>query len=253
MKLAWEAAGATHVGRIRAGNEDSFRLDPARGVFVVADGMGGHAAGEVASELAADVVSRLAAEAVDARVAGGDLLGSLREAVLAAHGAILTRCREAPATAGMGTTLTAVAVEPSGEAHAVHVGDSRLYRFNGRDLSQVTRDHTWVQRELDTGRITAAQARKHPLSHILTNVLTDEAEPGVDSLSLVLEPGEELLLVTDGLYNMLDDHAITEVLRGDGNTAERAAELVDAANLAGGADNVTVVLVRLLSQAAGSP
>lgn len=244
MNLTWEAAGATHVGLLRAGNEDSLRVDPEHGVFLVADGMGGHAAGEIASDLAAVVVAAGAAAAVEAGARGGELLDRLRDATLAAREAIVRRCREVPAFCGMGTTLTAVVIQPTGEAHAAHVGDSRLYRFDGTDLTQVTRDHTWVQKELDAGRITPAQARKHPLSHILTNVLTDDSDPGVDTLSLLLEPGDELLLATDGLYNMVEDEEIARILGAGESVAARVERLVEAANAGGGADNVTVVLIR---------
>lgn len=244
MTVAWEAAGATHVGRIRAGNEDAFRLDPEHGVFLVADGMGGHAAGEVASELAANVVAAAAAAAVRGGAAGAQLEGSLRAAVLDAHAAILDCCRDRPATRGMGTTLTALVVEPGGEAHTAHIGDSRLYRLRGAMLDQVTRDHTWVQREIEAGRIELAAARNHPLSHILTHVLTDDLEPVVDTAGFTVDRGDELLLATDGLYNMLSDAEISGILRRDAPVQDRVDYLVEAANRAGGADNVTVVLVR---------
>lgn len=245
MTVAWEAAGATHVGRVRAGNEDAFRLDPDHGIFLVADGMGGHAAGEVASELAASVVAAAAAAAVERGAAGTDLAASLQAAVLDAHAAILDCCRDRPDTRGMGTTLTAVVLEPGGGAHAAHIGDSRLYRRRGATLDQVTRDHTWVQREIEAGRIELTAARNHPLSHILTHVLTDDVEPVVDILSIAVEPGDELLLATDGLYNMLTDEEISRILRRDGSIQDRVGKLVEAANVAGGVDNVTVVLVRL--------
>lgn len=245
MTLTWEAAGATHVGRIRSGNEDAFRVSAENGVFLVADGMGGHAAGEVASELTAEVVAATAAAAVRAGAAGADLTAALRAAVLDAHAAILDFCRTRPATRGMGTTLTALVLEPGGEAHAAHIGDSRLYHLRDSALVQVTRDHTWVQQEVEEGRVELAAARSHPLSHILTRVLTDDLEPLVDTVSVAVAPGDELLLATDGLYNMLSDQEIAGILLQDAPLPDRIRWLIDAANRAGGADNVTVVLVRL--------
>lgn len=247
MKLTWEAAGATHVGLVRAANEDALRLDPEHGVFLVADGMGGHAAGEVASDLVAQVVAAGAAAAVDGGARDGELVDRLRNATLAGRAAIVERCQEMPAYCGMGTTLTAVVLQRSGEAHAAHVGDSRLYRVDAAGLAQITRDHTWVQKELDAGRITPAQAQKHPFSHILSNVLTDDTEAVVDTHSLSLEAGDELLLVTDGLYNMVEDAAIAEIVRSGGTVHERVDRLVEAANAAGGVDNVTVVLIRAVA------
>jgi serine/threonine protein phosphatase PrpC len=240
----WAAAGATDVGRIRTGNEDAFRIDLEQGVFLVADGMGGHAAGEVASELTADVVAAETAAAVRRGSAGADLAASLHAAVLDAHAAIRDCCRTQPATRGMGTTLTALVVEPHGAAHAAHIGDSRLYKLRDSVLAQVTRDHTWVQREVEEGRIQPAAARTHPLSHILTQVLTDDIEPAVDSLSLAVAPGDVLLLATDGLYNMLPDGEIARILMRAEPLPERVRSLIEAANRAGGADNVTVVVIR---------
>lgn len=243
MTISWDAAAATHVGRVREANEDAYHADPSRGVFLVADGMGGHAAGEIASGLVAEVTSRALARAVDEEQRGTALADALRAAVTGAHRAILECCRGAPATRGMGTTITAVVIDPEGVAHAVHVGDSRLYLFGRRGAAQLTRDHTWVQQEVDAGKLSAADARHHPLSHVLVNVLTDDAEAVMDLLAEPLEPGDLLLLATDGLYNMLDDGRIAELATSDRPLSERAARLVEEANRAGGTDNVTVVLV----------
>lgn len=246
MTLSWDAAGATHVGRIREANEDAFHADLERGIFLVADGMGGHAAGEVASGLTAQTMSAALARAVDGRARGPALPDALRHAVTAAHQSILKYCRDAPATRGMGTTLTAVVIDPAGVAHVAHVGDSRLYLFGRRGASQLTRDHTWVQQEVEAGKLAPAEARHHPLSHILVNVLTDDVEPTMDLLAEPVEPGDLLLLATDGLYNMLDDGRIAELATSDLPLPERVSCLVEEANRAGGADNITVVLVGIV-------
>jgi protein phosphatase len=146
----------------------------------------------------------------------------------------------------MGTTLTVCLLDPSGLARVGHIGDSRLYRLRDGDLEQITHDHTWVQREVDAGRLSADAARTHPLSHIVTRVLSEDIEPEMDLLAASLAPGDLLLLATDGLYNMVSDAAIAETLARDLPLPELTNSLIDAANAAGGVDNVTVVLIRIL-------
>lgn len=247
MRVAWHAAGGTDVGRLRSGNEDALRADAERGVFLVADGMGGHAAGEVASDLAAETVAGLLCRACDAGVRGEGILEAFRRAVLAAHERIVAYSAEQPGARGLGTTLTACAVDPAGECRIAHVGDSRLYRLRAGELRQLTHDHTWVQREIDAGRLSPSAARRHPLSHILTRVLTDDpGAPEVDLLTESVLPGDLLVLMTDGLYNMLDDPSVAGLVSGPLPLRERVDALIDAANRAGGADNITVILVEIL-------
>lgn len=248
MSIGWEAAGGSHVGRVRRGNEDTFRVDAARGIFLVADGMGGHAAGEVASDLAASSAERVLAEALDAGAADGQALsGAFRQAFHAAYESICNCCRNDPRTRGMGTTLTACVLDRAGGLHIGHIGDSRLYRLRGGQLAQVTRDHTWVQREVDAGRIEVQAAAKHPLSHILTRVLSEDHEPELDLITADAVPGDLILLATDGLYNMVGDDVLASLLTAAESLDQLTRSLIGAANRAGGADNVTVVLVRVLA------
>jgi PPM family protein phosphatase len=246
MTIAWEAAGGSDVGRLRKGNEDTLRMDPPRGIFLVADGMGGHAAGEVASDLAATAAASALTAAVDAAADGSRLASTLRRGFYDAYAAIVSCCRAAPHTRGMGTTLTACVIEPSGIGHIGHIGDSRLYRLRDGSLEQLTRDHTWVQREVDAGRLSPDAARTHPLSHIVTRVLSEDVEPEMDLISTPVEAGDLLLLATDGLYNMVGDGAIEALLRSAVPLPQLTNQLIDAANAGGGADNVTVVLIRAL-------
>jgi serine/threonine protein phosphatase PrpC len=246
MSIAWEVAGGSDVGRLRKGNEDTLRIDADRGIFLVADGMGGHAAGEIASDLAAGVMEDALVAAVDGGVGAESLQETLRGAFHDAYAAIVSRCRDSPHTRGMGTTLTVCLLDPSGLARVGHIGDSRLYRLREGILQQITHDHTWVQREVDAGRLSADAARTHPLSHIVTRVLSEDIEPEMDLLAASLAPGDLLLLATDGLYNMVSDAAIAETLSRDLPLPELTNTLIDAANAAGGVDNVTVVLIRIL-------
>lgn len=247
MTIDWEAAGGSDVGRLRRGNEDTLRMDPGRGIFLVADGMGGHAAGEVASDLAATAVEEAMKTAIDAGARGDAVGQTLRDACAGAYAAIVAAGRAAPQTRGMGTTLTACILERNGTAHVAHIGDSRLYLLRDGALQQVTSDHTWVQREIDAGRIAPESAQTHPLSHILTRVLSEDVDPEVDLLSFAVHPGDLLLLASDGLYNMVDDPLIASLLAAGNPLPEITTALINAANDAGGADNITVVLVGVKS------
>jgi PPM family protein phosphatase len=241
--IRWGAAGATHVGRVRKRNEDAYRIEADTGVFVVADGMGGHAAGEVASALAADAaLDRLRGGHPDAADA---LPERLVEAFRDAQQRLIDCCDEDPRTAGMGTTLTVAVLRAEGSLHVGHLGDSRLYHLSGGALRQLTRDHTWVQQEVDAGRVLPDAARSHPLSHILTRVLTAE-EPAVPDLSRgAVSPGDRLLLCSDGLHNMVDGQQLLELLLSSEAPAEIVRRLVSAGNRAGGTDNITAIVVRI--------
>lgn len=243
MTIAWESAGGSDVGRLRKGNEDTLRMDPERGIFLVADGMGGHAAGEVASEIAASTAEGILGDALAAGVAGEGIDRALVLAFQQAYEAIVQYCRANPHTRGMGTTLTVCVIDPSGTARIGHIGDSRVYRLRDGTLHQLTHDHTWVQCEVEAGRLSLEAARAHPLSHILTRVLSEDVEPTVDLHTIDLRPGDLLLLATDGLYNMIDDDAIEAMLGSGQPLTQLTHQLIDAANAAGGSDNVTVVLV----------
>ena len=248
MRVSWQAVGATNVGRRRRGNEDAYHADSTRGIFLVADGMGGHAAGEVASELASTTVARALARASDDGADGSALLDVLQRASHEAHDAIVSCCADERRHRGMGTTLTACVVDHAGHCWIGHIGDSRCYRLRDSVLEQVTHDHTWVQREVDAGRLSADAARSHPLSHILTRVLSEDLDPEMDLIEEDLVAGDLLLLATDGLYNMVDDARIGAALSTEAPLAEKATSLITAANRAGGADNITVVLIQILPE-----
>ena len=245
MTISWKSVGATNVGRRRRGNEDAYVTDPTRGIFLVADGMGGHAAGEIASELVSTTVAGALAEAFDAGATGDALLSVLKKASHTAHDAIVNCCDDDERYSGMGTTLTVCVLEKGGRCWIGHIGDSRLYRLRAGVLRQITHDHTWVQREVDEGRLTSDTARGHSLSHILTRVLSEDSDPDMDVLSDTVRPGDLLLLATDGLYNMIDDSTIATLLATPYPLAKIATSLIRAANRAGGADNITVVLVHV--------
>jgi protein phosphatase len=242
---------ASETGPVRALNEDSL---VARGsVFVVADGMGGHAAGEVASRLTADEFERLTGT-----VRPADVLGALARA----NAAILLFAAGDPARAGMGTTVVGlVLVEDDGQERwmAFNVGDSRLYRFRDGRLEQLSVDHTEVQELVAAGLISAESSRDHPRHHVLTRALGTDPPPAVDTWIFAPEPDERFLLCSDGLVGELTDADIARVLADTPAPDAAAQRLVSAAIEAGGRDNVTVIVVetagaeqrRLAADAAG--
>ena len=231
------------MGRVREGNEDSFRLDSDAGIFLVADGMGGHAAGEVASAVAADAVLEVLSKSVAAD--GREPRLVMPAAFTEARARMEQRRTADPALSGMGTTLTVTVVQRNGTVHIGHIGDSRLYHLHNGRLAVLTHDHTWTQQEVDAGRIPIEAARTHPFAHVLTRVLAVEEPPDPDVHATRGLPGDVLLLCSDGLHNMVDARGILEILNSGRPPAEMVSRLIDTANRRGGADNVTAVVVQI--------
>lgn len=239
-----KCAGKSDVGRVRQGNEDALFCDGERGVFIVADGMGGHVAGEVASQIVTETVGPGMSDAVNRGLAGPALEKHGLELIERANGAIMERADHEPEKRGMGTTLTLLTLIDGGEYMLQQVGDSRGYLLRGGKLKQITRDHTVVQQQVDRGALTPEQAREHPLSHILTRALGTEANVEADTYRDKVRPGDIFVLCSDGLSGMLPDARIEEIVSQHSGDLQMAADaLVEAANDAGGLDNVTVVLV----------
>jgi PPM family protein phosphatase len=230
-----DAAYATHPGQVRSGNEDAVLVAPP--LFVVADGMGGALAGEVASGLAVDAFA--AAEAADA---SPETL--LRRAIADANQRIQDRARIDTATSGMGTTLTAAIVGDELITFA-HVGDSRAYLYRDGALQQLSDDHSLVGELVRRGAITPAEAERHPQKSIITRNLGGEEAVEADTFTVEPRAGDVFMLCSDGLSGMLRDETIAAVLGAEPSLAPAASALVEAANAAGGEDNITVVLFRL--------
>ena len=245
MKATWEVAGATDVGRLRPHNEDSFLVDAQRGVFLVADGMGGHAAGEIASAIASEAVGSALRQGVDAGLGAEDLGVVMRDCIHQAHRSILNYSATKPETRGMGTTMTALVICDDGAFRVGHIGDSRCYVLRDGELEQVSRDHTWVQREVDEGRLTPVGARRHRLSHVLTRALGADSLDEPDVYAGTLLPGDLVLLCSDGLTGMLTDRLLRRILSREAALHELVADLIVGANERGGRDNITAVLVKV--------
>ncbi|MDQ3866082.1 MAG: Stp1/IreP family PP2C-type Ser/Thr phosphatase [Actinomycetota bacterium] len=228
-----EHAGVTDAGRRRRRNEDSFVVDPP--FFVVADGMGGAQAGEVAS--------RLAAAAFREYHDADDLDGEQRlEAIIQeANRRIFERAQVDTAVEGMGTTVTAALVD-GGSVAIGHVGDSRAYRVRGSQIEQLTQDHSLVADLIRRGRLKPEEADAHPQRSVITRALGTDADVDVDTFTVDAEAGDVFLLCSDGLTSMVADDEILDITRGSENLDRLAKALVKAANRRGGEDNVTVVL-----------
>jgi protein phosphatase len=235
-------AGRTDVGIIRSGNEDNYLMIPDRGVFVVADGMGGHAAGEVASEMAVRFTTR------ELGTLGGlddeQVAERMRSAIRAANTAIFERTLTEHDKRGMGTTVTALVVY--GARFLVgQVGDSRAYLLRDGKLVQITKDHSYVQEQVDAGYLTPEQARTHPYSNVITRCVGASQDVLPDIYVGAVRAADLFLLASDGLTGMLEDYQLAEIVRGDAVPQRLVDELVAAANRHGGLDNITAILVRV--------
>ncbi len=225
-----EAGVATDIGRVRERNDDSYLVEPP--LYAVADGMGGHRGGDVASQLALVTIEELFRSG----------RGSLAQQVKEANATVFERSSADTAVAGMGTTLTAAQIEGE-QAHLVHVGDSRAYLLRAGALRQLTEDHTLVNRMVRAGEITRQEADVHPHRNVLTRALGTEPDVDVDESDLGLLEGDRLLLCSDGLTGMVTEEQIQAILEATETPQEAADRLVRAANRAGGIDNITVVVL----------
>ena len=251
MRLTW--AAATDPGLRRSANEDSYCARPDLGLFVVADGMGGHAAGEIASRLAVETIEAVVADAPpgpapsrlndpDADPALERGVSLMREAFLAANERIARAVREEGELRGMATTASGLRVEQGALPVVAHVGDSRIYLLRHRTLSRVTEDHSWVEEQVRAGVLDATAARQHPWRSVVTRALNGAGDTRVDAFPFALIAGDRVLLCSDGLSSVVADERIAEVL-GQGDPERACRALIALANGEGGPDNITVVVL----------
>ncbi len=251
MKITYKAV--SDVGRKRKGNEDSLFVNPEQHLFVVADGMGGHAAGEIASKVAVESINEFVC------LTGGDEEitwpfgldenisydgNRLKTAIRYANRKVLEATKEKSEYEGMATTVAAVLVDGD-TANLGHVGDSRVYLVRDGEITQLTSDHSWVNEQIQSGVISPDQARTHPLRNVVTRALGGKPDLQVDMQQHKAKAGDILLLCSDGLTTMITDEDIARVVREACGDVEKAAQaLVASANAKGGEDNITVLLIR---------
>jgi protein phosphatase len=244
--MEWEHHARSELGLRRQRNEDALLVDPDCRLFAVADGMGGHAAGDVASALAVATLAAAFPGAPPPGTAATELGRRLQGVFAAAHLALTAQARANPAQAGMGTTLTALAVlEDQPGCVLAHIGDSRAYRLRAGALELLTTDHTWVQEQVQAGMLSPLQAESHPYRSVLTRVLGGGVDPGeADVVLAEAEPGDLFLLCSDGLSGVIGNHDLAVLLAQPRPLPELAEQLVQATLLRGAPDNLTMVLLR---------
>jgi serine/threonine protein phosphatase PrpC len=253
LHLSW--AAATHQGMKRPTNEDSLCARPDLGLFVVADGMGGHAAGEVASRLAVETIEGFI-EATGERLpdqtwpvawnpelsAGGNRLCA---AFALANRRLAEEARRRLELRGMATTASAILFDPAGESASAHVGDSRIYLLRGGELRRHTHDHSWVEEQVRAGMLDPRAASQHPWRNVVTRALSGSGDPEVDVAPLALDEGDLLLLCSDGLFGVVPDERLAEALSARADLQGICDDLIALANAAGGPDNITVLVLRV--------
>lgn len=240
--LDYTAAAVTDRGRKRPSNEDAFGFSVEHGIYLVCDGMGGAAAGEVASSLAVDEMLRLLSSRAETGDAASQMPQFAEDAICATNEAIFSRSMRNEKLSGMGTTLVGLLVEER-RIWVLNVGDSRCYRLRNRRLEQITHDHSLVEEQVRLGRMTRSEALRSPLRNVITRALGTQSRVTPDVLALEVEPGDLFLLCSDGLTRELNDPLIESLLGTDLPLDTRCARLVDAAKKAGGHDNITCILV----------
>jgi len=258
MKIT--SCGITDIGRKRQRNEDSYLVNDKLGLYIVADGMGGHAGGEFASKIAVSTVEEI--------MKGDDRLKSqipqdtyldhempkkdgekeeqLRNAITRASNLIVQRAQDEPELRGMGTTAT-VMLFMNDKAYFAHVGDSRAYCVRNKVMTQITEDHSLVHEQLKSGLITEEEARTHQLKNIITRSVGVQEEVEIDTVVWKAQVGDKYLLCSDGLSNMISDNEIEEIIN-QSDTEQAARAMVDTANQRGGEDNITLILVHVIEE-----
>lgn len=254
MQISW--AARTDPGLRRSQNEDSYRAIPEIGLFVVADGMGGHAGGEIASELAVAEIQNVVESTAslgpldtwpipfDQSYGRGE--NRLRAGFESANRKIAQHMETAEKLRGMATTAVAILFEES-QATLAHVGDSRAYLCRADQIIRLTSDHSWVEEQMRAGMLTEAAAREHPWRNIVTRALSGSSDLQVEVTEIELQLGDRLLLCSDGLSSVLKDDETGDVIAANHDLQEGCNELISRANAAGGPDNVTTLLLQVVA------
>ncbi|MGI9043655.1 MAG: Stp1/IreP family PP2C-type Ser/Thr phosphatase [Gemmatimonadaceae bacterium] len=248
MHLAVSAR--TDTGRLRKGNEDNLYADANeyRGLFIVADGMGGHAAGEIASQMAVDLIAEKLADLND--LAAPESGPRVSETLRLANRVVFQRTMKEVEKTGMGSTASALLISDTRYLIG-HVGDSRIYLVRDGTMTQLTKDHSLVQEQVDAGLITAEQARHHPQSNVITCCIGMSSEIDPDTITGDTHVGDVFLLASDGLTGMVDDRRLQQLLQSRANPERIVNAMIADANNNGGIDNITAIVVKVVSADTG--
>jgi serine/threonine protein phosphatase PrpC len=241
--LHYTAAAATDRGRKRPSNEDAFGFSVESGIYLVCDGMGGAAAGEIASTIAVDELLRLLSACGENGSRVSAMPHGAEDAIAAANEAIFSRSQRNPKLSGMGTTMVGLMADGR-HAWVLNVGDSRCYRLRNHHLEQITTDHSLVEEQVRMGRMTHTEALRSPFRNVITRALGTQSRVTPDIFQLEAEPGDLFVLCSDGLTRELSDAVIGTLLENDVPLEALCARLIDAAKKVGGHDNITCILVR---------
>lgn len=235
------ANGYSDCGRVREHNEDTFRVDSKKGLFVVADGMGGHASGEIASAMAVEILFKTL---LGSEVKKDDSCSkkTLRKAIELANSTVFQDAQVHQEHMGMGTTLTFICCNLD-QLYFGHVGDSRAYRMRGYELTQLTRDHTWVNMQVHAGLLSQKEAEQAQMRHILVKSLGTQLKIEPDIVPVDIKPNDRFLLCSDGLSDLVEHKDLQNILAGNGTPAGITRRLIDKANALGGRDNITAVVI----------
>ena len=236
-------AARTDVGLIRSGNEDNYVMIPERGIFVVADGMGGHAAGEIASEMAVQFIARDLGSFKG--LSTDDAAARMTRAIKAANAAIFERTLAEHDKRGMGTTCTGLVLHGHNRYLIGQVGDSRAYLLREERFHQLTKDHSYVQEQVDAGYLTPEQARTHPYANVITRCVGASGDVMPDIFSGTVRPGDVFLLASDGLTGMVEDDGLEAILKAQGTPERWVDKMVAEANRRGGLDNITCIIAHV--------
>lgn len=237
MKLVF--AGSTDVGCVRSSNQDSYHVDAEGRFFVVADGMGGHAGGEEASRIAVDVIKNYLEAKWDEQLSPQQLL---QDAISLANDGILKDQESNPVRRDMGTTVV-ILIFKDEQPWYCHIGDSRLYRLRGAKLEQISEDHTWIAKAIKAGTVDVEEARSHPWRHMLIQCLGREDIEKITADRVDFQPGDRLLICSDGLTEELSNERIASQLKTIRVSEQATGALINAAKAKGGKDNITVVVI----------
>ncbi len=243
-KKVFEAYGATDTGLVRDTNEDSFIVDENLGLFIVADGLGGHNGGEIASRLAVEAIAAYFKEVSEAKVKA-DLKVCIGSAIQKAHEAIIKASTENPLLGNMGTVLVMGLIDPDGNLYIANVGDSRGYLYRNKKLHLLTKDHSLVASLVKEGKIKAEEARGYPLRNIVTQIVGIEPVDDYYQREAILKENDIIILCSDGLWDMLPDKNIEAWASREDDPRRLCLSLIDAAKASGGEDNITVIAIKV--------